>query len=388
MNRLILIGNGFDLAHGLKTGYNDFILWYLKSCFSIADDTKEYDDEIINIKRLNRQDEAIKLGEHTYTIPDYIEFFYDRGFDELIHNKNIKVKGWQNIYDPFFNVTIKSELFRNLIMNCSRSLWVDIENFFYDHLKLILEGAKSNKKEELLLILNSSLKNIILKLEEYLASIKPTHLDNGYSAIFNSNIQANEIVTVNLTEDLPPEESLLLNFNYTSTAEHYFKQGPYNPHPRPIRVNYIHGKIATPSNPLIFGFGDELDESYLKMELERSKGFFEYIKSFWYFKTSNYHNLIRFIDAKPFQVLILGHSCGLSDRTMLNMIFEHEQCKSIKIYYYGEKDGPNNFKTLTEEISRHFKNKSQMRKKIVPFDLSQPMPQVALPPAYILENFY
>lgn len=29
MNRLLLIGNGFDLAHGLKTKYEDFIDWYL-----------------------------------------------------------------------------------------------------------------------------------------------------------------------------------------------------------------------------------------------------------------------------------------------------------------------------------------------------------------------
>lgn len=28
MNRLILIGNGFDLAHGLKTRYEHFIDWY------------------------------------------------------------------------------------------------------------------------------------------------------------------------------------------------------------------------------------------------------------------------------------------------------------------------------------------------------------------------
>ena len=28
MNRLVLIGNGFDLAHGLKTSYADFIDWY------------------------------------------------------------------------------------------------------------------------------------------------------------------------------------------------------------------------------------------------------------------------------------------------------------------------------------------------------------------------
>ncbi len=33
MNRLILIGNGFDLAHGLKTSYSDFILWYFGEVF-------------------------------------------------------------------------------------------------------------------------------------------------------------------------------------------------------------------------------------------------------------------------------------------------------------------------------------------------------------------
>lgn len=28
MNRIVLIGNGFDLAHGLPTRYEDFINWY------------------------------------------------------------------------------------------------------------------------------------------------------------------------------------------------------------------------------------------------------------------------------------------------------------------------------------------------------------------------
>ena len=28
MNRLVLIGNGFDIAHGLNTRYEDFINWY------------------------------------------------------------------------------------------------------------------------------------------------------------------------------------------------------------------------------------------------------------------------------------------------------------------------------------------------------------------------
>lgn len=30
MNGIVLIGNGFDLAHGLKTSYKNFIDWYWK----------------------------------------------------------------------------------------------------------------------------------------------------------------------------------------------------------------------------------------------------------------------------------------------------------------------------------------------------------------------
>lgn len=30
MNRIVLIGNGFDLAHGLKTSYKNFIDWCVK----------------------------------------------------------------------------------------------------------------------------------------------------------------------------------------------------------------------------------------------------------------------------------------------------------------------------------------------------------------------
>lgn len=50
MNRLILLGNGFDLAHGMKTSYNDFILWYIKSAFQSALEKNDYADELMNIR--------------------------------------------------------------------------------------------------------------------------------------------------------------------------------------------------------------------------------------------------------------------------------------------------------------------------------------------------
>src|SRR5690606_5036537 len=121
---------------------------------------------------------------------------------------------------------------------------------------------------------------------------------------------------------------------------------------------------------------DELDEDYNLIELEKSKGFLKYIKSFWYFKTTNYHDLLRFIGSDKYQIFILGHSCGLSDRTMLNMLFEHDNCESLKIFYYDNGKGYNNHEDLTYEISKHFKDKSRMRRLIVPKSRSQAMPQI------------
>jgi len=43
MNRIILIGNGFDLAHGLKTSSNDFINWFWVKQFNLINDTGSKD---------------------------------------------------------------------------------------------------------------------------------------------------------------------------------------------------------------------------------------------------------------------------------------------------------------------------------------------------------
>ena len=133
-------------------------------------------------------------------------------------------------------------------------------------------------------------------------------------------------------------------------------------------INYIHCCLNDNKNPIIFGFGDELDPAYKNIEELQIKGSLKYIKSFWYFRTNKYHDLIRFIESGDFQVYIIGHSCGLSDRTLLSMIFEHEKCKSIKIFHHTYGDKKNNFIELTQNISRQFTNKIMMRNKIVPYN--------------------
>ena len=169
-------------------------------------------------------------------------------------------------------------------------------------------------------------------------------------------------------EDQIPTELYFLNFNYTFTLENYIDSINKI---IPSTINYIHGELDSRENPIIFGFGDEHDKHYLEFEDEKNNELFKHIKSFKYFKTSNYHNLIRFIEDADYQVYIIGHSCGLSDRTMLKEIFENEKCKSIKIFYHSKSSFDNDYIEKTMEISRHFEDKGLMRKKIVSFPLSK-----------------
>jgi hypothetical protein len=96
-----------------------------------------------------------------------------------------------------------------------------------------------------------------------------------------------------------------------------------------------------------------------------------------YALTSNYSKLISFIEQESFEVYILGHSCGLSDRVMLNTIFEHVHCKSINIFYYLRKDGSDDFLDIFHNISRQFSltKRADLRKKIKSKSESIPFPQ-------------
>ncbi|MGX5690346.1 AbiH family protein [Arcticibacter tournemirensis] len=368
INRLILLGNGFDLAHGMKTSYTDFILWYLGNCFDQALTKGSYEDSLIKIRYPGNR---LMLFPEVKTAKDYVQILYEIGFKN-IKRKVIKLDGYKERSNPF-EVSFPSPFFFELIDKCSTVRWVDIENEYYRFLKTL--SFSDSDRSKVIKDLNKKLAYIITLLEGYLSHLPEPDLINDFFSILGSPFRQNEFHTSDkIPRDQIPDTSLVLNFNYTQTPERYFSPQKNAVLKGPIKFNYIHGQCRNPENSIIFGFGDELDKDYERLEAIDSKEIFSYFKSFSYFKTSNYYNLVRFIDDTDFQVYIMGHSCGLSDRTMLNMIFEHPNCKSIKIFYY-EHEGENNFTEITQEISRHFRNKQEMRRKIVSFDKSLPMPQ-------------
>jgi predicted ATPase len=118
-----------------------------------------------------------------------------------------------------------------------------------------------------------------------------------------------------------------------------------------------------------------MDEDYRNIENRNENIFLENIKSFQYSLTDNYRNLLNFIDSGMFQVYIMGHSCGLSDRILLNTIFEHINCRSIKVFFHRKNNGSDNYTEIVQNISRHFNKKKMMRDKIVNKSLCVPLPQ-------------
>ena len=166
--------------------------------------------------------------------------------------------------------------------------------------------------------------------------------------------------------EIPIADTLLLDFNYTNTTNKYHN-----------KIIHIHGKLDTPKS-IIFGYGDELDENYKKLSNLNDNRYLMNMKSIRYLESGNYRDMLRFINAAPYQLYIMGHSCGNSDRTLLNTLFEHENCVSIKPFYYQKDDENDNYSEITQNISRNFTDMQSFRDKVVDKTRCEPMPQIQI----------
>jgi hypothetical protein len=398
MNRLVIIGNGFDLAHGLPTSYADFIDDYWKTIC-----------ETKGTKKLSYKDNLVTLN---------CEFGYSIDENELLAIENINNyeglnqfidRNKKNRQDGVFEIAFLNKFFEVI---CKKSIenWVDIENVYYSILKETVKGNYYNypwgvkqlnlEFEQIKNLLEKYLNEKVIdkyqldftkdqnidwiKIHNYL---KPISLLSKEDNILKEFINTEDVREIKEHFEKERLEELVnnicfLNFNYTLIPSIY--SGIFQKDDRvESEVNCIHGELKNVSiNKMNFGFGDEMDDDYKQIENLDDNEYLKNFKSFQYLQNSNYNDLLRYIDSEKFQVLIMGHSCGLSDRTLLNTIFEHNNCRSIKVFYHERKDGTDNYTEIIQNISRHFNKKKLMREKIVNKTLCQPLPQIKLPLKY------
>lgn len=407
INRLIIIGNGFDLAHGMKTRYKDFVNGYLEQEIGKhrgSQSPKKTEDKLMSI------------------IPskDSVDMLRDEYNDNLTPKQNLdKVRacGYDVKLSPFFDTIIKEIETKN---------WVDIEYAYYEHLCGLLkkldrpdEEVSKKKISKEIDGLNEEMKCITRKLVEYLQEQEDKYEDKndfemmleiirplrsqemavsaekywkefvvqreqeknkekkfGYTRLFYSSPKYRSYDGTDVYK-LYPEKVFLLNFNYTRYIEPKFRDTLPNVLVNAFDgdqiVHHIHGDLND-ENSIIFGYGDDSDEMYKKLLDKNNNRFLENDKTVKYLGSARYRNFFGFIESAPFQVCIMGHSCGISDRTLLSTIFQHENCVSIKPYFY--KNGDNNdYYEIIKNISRCFDDKKLMRDRVVNKDYCEPLPQ-------------
>lgn len=418
MNKLVIVGNGFDLAHGLPTSYSDFI------------------DDFWKCLKDNYEKEEIKLVVDIN--PSYYRFLvYNpiNNFEDFISNLEEYCKEYNYKFDKIKHLYFTDSSQSTYIFKFTNSFfkkvnnkkaienWVDIENLYYSELKKIVKAeklqthesdedwlrVKRNKIESL----NNELEQIKKLLIKYLdRELNQKHnffgppkidflhrvflfeyleLKNGksnylleFSKVDHEDlIKFDEEINDNFGSLVPKisRTTVFLNFNYTMSIDGYLA---FLNNSSRFYGNFehlqIHGRLGEKNNPINFGFGDEMDEDYKAIENIDDNEYLRNFKSFKYLDNSNYKNLLDFIDSGKFQVYIMGHSCGLPDRTLLNTIFEHKYCRSIKVFYHKydwpKSDGSlDNFTNIVQNISRHFNDKKLMREKIVNKSLCQVLSQ-------------
>jgi hypothetical protein len=370
INRLFLIGNGFDISLGLKTKYSDFLLWLLKREVINADKSG------IKFAPYDKYKGRYSDFEQEYYKLDVNGYSENKLFDVIIKYKQFKIpleniESIDNLKEFYvfceksgieFNIH-PSFIFMTELFKSSKENWVDIENIYFSLLKQIIKRKEENYKE-LIISINQELAEIIIYLKEYLTSLDvkiAQSIAEPHFKIFNEKLKNEDFLDLKKILEIKKEPLIevgtnyFLNFNYTNSITEVLQKHPEYENTQ----NFIHGNLI--DDEIIFGFGDEMDKFYKEIEELNDNELFKHIKSFHYFKTPNQRQLQTFLNSGIYQVCVYGHSCGLSDRVMLNEIFEHENCTSIKIYYYNDED----FTTKTMEISRHFNSNQLMRKKIV-----------------------
>ena len=397
MNRLVLIGNGFDLAHGLKTRYEDFFYWYWEQRVN----------DFLHNSTIESCDVLCKL----------INLQYDSWLISLTYDTTLKNGDGKEIYNHLVSNTESFKLefspFFDRIRKCIETKgWVDIENEYYELLKkYVLDGKDVSEIEKL----NHQLQYLQEKLITYLKSIEISdkllktnirqkiydrfkstdisisgkqalkdHVDYGlalddtewewklraYGSSCYSKGRVDEYKDRLKNKDpyleqeeppmelMLPNQILLLNFNYTHTADLYCKEASI------FSVNQIHGDLDDPKS-VIFGYGDELDKDYKTILEKNENKYLGNIKSIKYLEADNYRKMLSFIESEPYQIIIMGHSCGNSDRTLLNTLFEHKNCVSIKPYYHQKNENDDNYTEIVQNISRNFKDMKLMRDRVV-----------------------
>lgn len=186
MNRLVIIGNGFDMAHGLKTSYMDFINWYWdQRVDAFVGNTTNIAEDILCKLIINESRRMSCWNVFSFQNSYFRNVQGNRtcaGYEVFQEIKN---------HSKTFSVEC-CPFFESIMQSIETNGWVDIENAYYQFLKESATGVDSNC---VVSELNKQLAFLQNKLIEYLQTIETNVFRNDLQGAIKDRLNPDNFST-------------------------------------------------------------------------------------------------------------------------------------------------------------------------------------------------
>ena len=363
MFRILIIGNGFDLAHELPTRYEDFLdfcyIWInlennrknpnkFEVAINCIDAEKKQNDPNANINTHVVNSIKAIFNSNTKESIDQEYFDIHTSFAQKI-TMLPKQSQVRNVFYDYIKDNLWIQHFRQVRFSLGKN-WIDFEteiSFVLSSLNDIISDNSDNNnvKKRNSVFLNKYIKLKVDYLKsKTLDSFKPKKdlislMDSDLSKL----IRAFEIYLSGVVDNLPVKKRIpiientqfdfVLSFNYTNTYRRYYK-----PDLADKDICFIHGNAK---------INNSLDSCNLVLGVQRSQDrdsieepelivFKKYYQRIFKRTDSQYLDLLnkqKHYKNLKFDIYVFGHSLDVTDQEVLKAFIDNDQCNTT-IYHH------------------------------------------------------
>lgn len=327
----MIIGNGFDLYHGMNTGYDRFLEFLSNLCAGKYASNEKLNNEIDDVfpdykdsslvsyfltiyednksKALKWIDMETELKVYINKVKDFI----------VSENEESATKGRRDRLYKYRITHIPVE--KKLIITSLKSITNIAAGNDYVVDNKYIDSWGYLDKVKILNMLNQELDGITGLLRAYLSIIEPT-------------TRKNEITPKDLIRNIEP--TFVLSFNYTDTYQRIYNIDRSN-------ICYIHGSIEDKN--MVIGY-DDIDEADDDVKFKK------------YYRRLINKTDYRYEDGSldsyggwnAYPLHFFGHSLDVSDEDVLKELLKEE--RETHIYYKDEDDRANKILNLVKLIGK------------------------------------
>lgn len=379
---ILVIGNGFDLAHGLPTKYWEFMEFVLVFKYLKENTREKVEKHPVfcklneNIKEYLLSDEVFNFSNHTNILKEFDNLVRNNIFIEYFEDRfDLQNKGWIDFEFEISEIIKSLDYLLKLTSDKQRTGKVQIDNALrYNIADEFLDKMKNKNikdhndkfhasdfyREDAKVIIDelyNELNNLIRCLEIYLGEfVGKVKVEKRLSDI--------EII---------PKIDKVISFNYTNTYEKIYDNN------RNCDYDYVHGNIDINrdkiDNNMVLGIDEYLKEDRdTRIEFIKFKKYFQRIYKetkclyrIWLEKEREYcvdnkNNEIMELNGEGEyrycnNLYIYGHSLDITDKDILKELIEFPSTKTT-IFYYDKDDYADKIANMVRIVGQDVLNRN------------------------------